>query len=114
MNIADDKNRTAKIAILNDVLRETCIGGTLIFTSGVQRLGPVFLARVLTALKLYDDFGEDNDPHGEHDFGKLIVSGEELFWKIDYYDQNLEFGSDDPANAYLTRRVLTVMLVEEY
>lgn len=114
MSIIDDDTRTARIALLNDALRKACFGGTLLFTAGVQRLGPVFLTHVLEALRHYDDFREDNDPHGEHDFGKLIVSGEEMFWKIDYYDQNLEFGSEDPADANLTRRVLTVMLVEEY
>lgn len=31
-----------------------------------------------------------------------------------YYDMALEFGSDDPADASITRRVLTVMLAEDY
>ena len=29
---------------------------------------------------------EDNDPHGEHDFGDLDLDGEKLFGKIDCYD----------------------------
>jgi hypothetical protein len=31
-----------------------------------------------------------------------------------YYDMALEFGSGDPADASITRRVLTVMLAEDY
>lgn len=58
-------------------------------------------------------FDEDNDPHGEHDFG-VELAGQRLFWKIDYYDQNMESGSEDPADPAKTTRVLTIMLAEEY
>ena len=51
---------------------------------------------------------------GEHDFGSFTVGEEQLFWKIDYYDLSLEFGSNDPADPSQTKRVLTIMLAEEY
>ncbi|WP_143198426.1 DUF3768 domain-containing protein [Bradyrhizobium sp. AS23.2] len=35
----------------------------------------------------------------------------EVFFKIDYDDANLEFGSPDPA---VTRQVITLMLTQEY
>jgi len=37
-----------------------------------------------------------------------------VFWKIDAYDSELRFGSDDPADPAVTRRVLTIMLASEY
>lgn len=53
-----------------------------------------------------------NDPHGEHDFGSLTVAGKKVFWKIDYYQRDLS-GWCDPLSPEC-RRVLTVMLAEEY
>ncbi|MEQ8399699.1 MAG: DUF3768 domain-containing protein [Roseitalea porphyridii] len=52
--------------------------------------------------------------HHEHDFGALMVEGERLFFKIDYYDSTLTMGSSDPADPAVTCRVMTVMLASEY
>jgi hypothetical protein len=46
--------------------------------------------------------------------GAFDLQGQRVLFKIDYYDMALEFGSDDPADASITRRVLTVMLAEDY
>jgi len=39
---------------------------------------------------------------------------EQVFWKLDYYDRDLRFGSEDAANPTITRRVLTIMVSDEY
>ena len=62
----------------------------------------------------FDDFSEDNDPWGEHDFGSFDHNGNTIFWKIDCYDREMKHGSPNPADAAVTQRVLTVLLAEEY
>ena len=39
---------------------------------------------------------------------------ERVFWKLDYYDRELQFASEDAADPTITRRVLTIMLSDEY
>ena len=34
--------------------------------------------------------------------------------KLDYFDKELKFGSENPADPSKTTRVLTIMLAEEY
>jgi hypothetical protein len=64
----------------------------------------------------FSRFDEDNDPHGEHDFGAMDVpEAGRVFWKIDCYaDGAMEHGSEDPADPRRSFRVLTVMLASEY
>lgn len=109
------------IARLNDDLRSAITRpaimagkGTLMITIGIQSLEIDTVGRILLAIQDFTSFTGDNDPHGEHDFGKVTVAGHDVFWKIDYYDKNLEFASEDPSDPRKTRRVLTVMLAEEY
>ena len=65
-------------------------------------------------VEAFSDFGPDNDPHGERDFGAFHHAGERIFWKIDYYDERLEGHSEDAADPTKTRRVLTILLASEY
>lgn len=83
-------------------------------TKGVQALDGFNPGELLRALGSFDRFDLFNDPHGEHDFGDLDLWGAELLWKIDYYAPDLVYGSDDPSDPHITRRVLTVLLAEEY
>ena len=106
--------RTEAIARLNDQLRKTGTGGSIMITRGVASIAGFDRTALLAALAAYEGFDADNDPHGERDFGDLTLWGTDLFWKIDYYDPGLKFGSDDPADASVTRRVLTVMLTSEW
>ena len=83
-------------------------------TAGVVSKGACFVAAALCAIAAADKCDEANDPWDEHDFGEAVVSGVRLFWKIDYYDATLKHGAEDPADALSCKRVLTIMLVEEY
>ncbi|MEM7197597.1 MAG: DUF3768 domain-containing protein [Pseudomonadota bacterium] len=107
--------RTNRIAKLNDLLRKTfIIGGQMTSTGGIASLDENTQAKIFQAVRTFDAFTIDNDPYGEHDFGHVQVCGETIFWKIDYYDANLEYGSEDPSNPAITTRILTIMLAEEY
>jgi Protein of unknown function (DUF3768) len=83
-------------------------------TAGVIAFGKERQLKILEAVASFDRFDEDNDPYGEHDFGALEVEGERLFFKIDYFDQSLSAHSPDPSDETVTKRVLTIMLAEEY
>jgi hypothetical protein len=46
----------------------------------------------------------------ERSRGSFTVRDTEVYFTIDYYDTRLEWGSEDPADASVTTRVLTLML----
>ena len=114
MNEHIREERAAIIAELNDEFRKTGQGGKVSITSGVWQQGAVFVTDVIARVQNFQDFEPGNDPYGEHDFGSFAVAGQKIFWKIDYYDAAMEWGSEDPANPDKTTRVLTIMLADEY
>lgn len=107
---------TDRIRAANIQLRTTGIGGKVLLTQGVNTLAEDVLHKVIQAITTFDDFTEDNDPHGEADFGSVVIDGvgELVFFKIDAYDVNYEYGSPDPADPEVTRRVMTILLASEY
>ncbi len=118
----------ATIAALNDRLRHTFWGGKVMTTCGVNALPEETRIKLFAAVQNFDDFvqhnaepvhesgyfAHENDPYGEHDFGKVTVDGQDFFFKIDYYDHTLCFGSENPADTTITTRVLTIILASEY
>lgn len=104
-----------KIAALNDRLRTQGIGGQTLITPGIAGLEVFKVLAIQMRVKHYTLFTQDNDPHGERDFGSFEQEGVgTIFWKIDYYDQNFKYRSEDPADETKTVRVLTIMLNHEY
>lgn len=100
---------SAKIAAKNDVHRHSMEGCTV--TKGIAAMGEE-VNKIFVKVRDFTDFTEDNDPYGEHDFGSFEVRGHKIFWKIDYYQANDDTGCD-PLDTDC-RRVLTIMLAEEY
>ena len=105
-----DTALSAKIAKLNDAARRSPLG--YLTSAGVVSLPPEVVSEICTKVYNFKDFTEDSDPYGEHDFGSLVVADHKVFWKIDYYDSTLKNWCDplDPK----CRRVVTIMLAEEY
>jgi Protein of unknown function (DUF3768) len=106
--------KTARIRALNDQLRQHLTGGTAVITPGVAALGAQTVERIVKTIAVFDDFCHANDPYEEHDFGSFEVDGHRIFFKIDYLDQAVTCHSPDPADPSVTKRVITIMLAEEY
>ena len=129
--LATAREQTARIARLNDLARRAMgVACTAVATVGFRSLPEADQSRVRELIETFDAFTEDNDPHGERDFGCVYQLGdgqwtterprvrdderERVFWKLDYYDRDLRFASEDAADPARTRRVLTIMLSDEY
>lgn len=98
-----------KIAKLNDVHRSSMSG--CVITKGITEL-TALMNDIFVRVRDFNEFTEDNDPYGEHDFGSFEILDIKVLWKIDYYDQSLGYWCDplDPT----CRRQLTIMRAEEY
>ncbi len=103
-----------RIRALNDEFRRTFVGGAVMITAGVEAMPAEQRKSLLAKVRAFDAFTDDNDPHGEHDFGAVDEAGVRYFWKLEYYDRATEFGSPDPADPAVTTRVLTIMRADEY
>jgi hypothetical protein len=109
-----DPARIQCIRDLNDAFRTTLRGGRVVVTRGIMNGGLSFHREVISSVRGFGQFSEANDPNDEHDFGALEVRGKKTFFKINYYDRAVDYGSTDPASSTVTTRVLTIMLAEEY
>ena len=110
---------TEVIAFQNDLFRSNLgqhsyVKGRFTATSGVVSRGGDFLGRAIVAVCNFTAFTAEDDPHGEHNFGVVYVAGVKLYFRIDLYDADYKYGSDAPFDLAVTRRVLTIMLPQEY
>lgn len=101
---------TNLITELNDKFRKSPPNRDWKFTQGAREN----VLELIKAIASFDTFTKDNDLYKEHDFGSIEIQGEKYFWKIDYFNPDLEYGSEDPNDPELTRRVITIMHSSEY
>ncbi len=87
---SDKQDATKRIRELNDRFRQGLpdapgIPGRVMLTQGIQALCStdrepmVHLSALFELLRSYDNFSQDNDPYGEHDFGNFQFQGETCF-----------------------------------
>lgn len=98
------------IAERNDGARKAMgVACMAVQTQGVNALPVDEQSKLREAVEKFDTFNENNDPYGEHDFGKIIQNGVDYFWKID------DYGEGYHHQAGITHRlVLTIMRADEY
>ncbi len=72
------------------------------------------VSEVIEKVRNFDNFNSDNDPYGERDYGSFEHAGEKLYWKIDYYNKEYSWLSEDPSDPEKTLRILTIAKVSEY
>lgn len=105
---------TEKIKQLNDTLRKTFMGGQVMLTTGIITKSEEDQAEILQKVRLFNKFTKANDPYAEHDYGRFSYNGEDIIFKIDYYNKTYDRMSDDPSNPDITNRVMTIMCSDEY
>lgn len=119
----EEIERVRLIRETNDRLRKTGYDASkmmVILSGALSNDDPSYHAYVMEKVRSFDAFTEDNDPHGEHDFGTIKVEpfGDNdeatIMWQINYYDLALRYGSDEPWNEAKTRRTLTIFYAEDY
>ncbi|MDX3911440.1 MAG: DUF3768 domain-containing protein [Sphingobium sp.] len=109
-----DTARRAAIARLNDRLRSTGEDGWIFLSAGVAALPNAAKDADMRAVRLFAAFTPDNDLHGEHDCAVVAVEDHRIIWKIDYHPRYRSGADPDPADPATTKRVMTIMLAEEY
>jgi hypothetical protein len=111
---ATEGDHSAMIRHLNDRLRSSLTGGRVMLTAAVNSLPQGTRAAAIERTRHFQHFNPENDPHGEHDSGRFEIDGQEFLFKIDYYDKDMRYGSEDPSDPGKTTRVLTIMRADEY
>lgn len=99
--------KTIMISMLNDKFRKSRAGVRL--EGGVQAVSD--LPGLLWAIRDYDKFDDDNPQDDEHSFGRINWNGDNIFWKIDYFNETLT-DYEDPFSRKC-KRVLTVSLASQ-
>ncbi|MCP9237905.1 DUF3768 domain-containing protein [Lewinella sp. JB7] len=102
---------------MNDAFRtsfDNASGNHIVATQGIHALLDKDIHAIFDLVRSFNQFSEDNDPHGHHDFGMVTHKNQDIFWKIDAYDKTMEHGSPDPSDPDQTTRVMTIMLANEY
>jgi len=122
-NDPTEQQTAAIIAKQNDAFRTSIMlslkpegvpPGKLVMTSGIAAQSDEFRTALIVELINFDAFDEDSDPYEMHEMGVLEIEGEKVWFKFDLYDENYEYGAEDPTDPKRTRRVLTLLLPSEY
>jgi hypothetical protein len=119
----DPVQEAALIATQNDAFRHSILGNTtvadapqgqFVMTRGVAALGPDAQLEFTRRVAAFDGFTADSDPQGWHEMGVIEFEDTTVWFKLDLYDTDYQYGSPEPSDPAQTRRVLTLLLPSEY
>lgn len=105
---------TKLIRYLNDDFRKNFTGGKVVLSQGIRAMSKLEIAEIMLKVSRFNDFTIANDPYEEHDYGSFEYHGKQIMWKIDYYDTDYVYASEDPADITKTKRLLTILTADEY
>lgn len=114
-----DEEKTFETARLNDLARKDpdAANALVVAAPGLKALlsgGEVAVGTVMQKLTAFDDFVEGNDPYNERDMGEFKIGRHTIIWKVDYYDLDMGAHSEAEWDVSATKRVITLMLPEDY
>lgn len=76
----------------------------------------VMFQRLLEKVRTFKQFNKEDDPYGEHDFGRIEHDGQTFYFKFDYFDgPDLMNGFDkESMTSDRCYRTMTIMEASEY
>lgn len=98
----DPVQEAALIAAQNDAFRMSILGTTLVasapqgqfvMTRGVAALGLDVQLELTRRVAAFDTFIADSDPHGWHEMGVIELEDTTVWFKLDLYDVDYQYGS---------------------
>tara|TARA_R110002072_G_scaffold261726_1_gene420520 strand:- start:1001 stop:1360 length:360 start_codon:yes stop_codon:yes gene_type:complete len=110
--------RSRRLPFRHSILGNTPVAdapqGQFVMTPGVAALGPVAHLELTRRVAAFDAFNADSDPQGWHEMGVIEFEDTTVWFKVDLYDTDYQYGSPEPSDPAQTRRVLTLLLPSEY
>jgi len=109
------QNNQFRANLLNGIIgwNKILITATLIERLDIADINENDIISKIAAFK-DEDFKYRFDPYGERDMIVLDDGLITIWAKIDYYNEDMTQGSEDPTNVKITRRVLIIMLPSDY
>ncbi|TQF27431.1 hypothetical protein UNPF46_30675 [Bradyrhizobium sp. UNPF46] len=112
--MSSTQDRVRRVRHLNDAFRKTFAGGRMMMSASVAALPDMVKSAAWLKVSEFNKWDAGNDPHHEHDFFSFELCNRTFFWKCDYYNNEMDGGSEDPSDPSRTVRVGLLMLVDEY
>ena len=103
-----DRKKMEEIARRNDIARKLGLGVTMTIDAAMLP----DIEGLLRHVRAYNEFTPKNDPYEAHDMGFFKWKGQDVIWKIDYYNEQLT-NCVDPLTP-TCKRIITIMLAKEY